>query len=64
DLDQMMAQKAEAVDGLTKGIEFLFKKNKVDYIKGRGKILGKGKVEVKGLDGKTQTLDTKNIVIA
>ena len=64
DLDQMMAQETEAVDGLTKGIEFLFKKNKVDYIKGRGKILGKGKVEVKGLDGKTQTLDTKNIVIA
>ncbi len=64
DLDQMMAQKAEAVDGLTKGIEFLFKKNKVDYIKGRGKILGKGKVEVTDPEGKTSTLDTKNIVIA
>ncbi|RAN37574.1 dihydrolipoyl dehydrogenase [Hyphomonas pacifica] len=64
DLDQMMAQKTDAVNGLTKGIEFLFKKNKVDYVKGRGKILGKGKVEVTGEDGKTQTLDTKNIVIA
>lgn len=64
DLDQMMAQKADTVDGLTKGIEFLFKKNKVDYIKGRGKILGKGKVEVTLADGGTQTLETKNIVIA
>ncbi|MFN4224843.1 MAG: dihydrolipoyl dehydrogenase [Hyphomonas sp.] len=64
DLDQMMAQKADAVEGLTKGIEFLFKKNKVDYIKGRGKILGPGKVEVNLSDGGQQTLETKNIVIA
>ena len=64
DLDQMMAQKSEAVDGLTKGIEFLFKKNKVDYVKGRGKIVGKGKVEVTGPDGKTSILDARNIVIA
>jgi dihydrolipoamide dehydrogenase len=38
DVTQMMAQKDDAVEGLTKGIEFLFKKNKVDYIVGRGKI--------------------------
>src|SRR3990167_2881154 len=60
----MMAQKADAVEGLTKGIEFLFKKNKVDYLKGRGKILGKGKVEVELTDGGKQVLETKNIVIA
>ena len=59
DLKQMMAQKDEAVKGLTQGVEFLMKKNKVDYIKGFGKIIGKGKVEV---DGKT--METKNIVIA
>ncbi|RIJ30685.1 dihydrolipoyl dehydrogenase [Henriciella mobilis] len=59
DLKQMMSQKDEAVKGLTQGVEFLMKKNKVDYIKGFGKITGKGKVEV---DGKT--LETKNIVIA
>ena len=64
DWKQMLAYKDDVIGQNTKGIEFLFKKNKVDYIKGRGKILGKGKVEVKGLDGKTQTLDTKNIVIA
>ena len=64
DLTQMMAQKSDAVDGLTKGIEFLFKKNKVEYVKGRGKILGKGRVEVALAAGATQVLETKNIVIA
>ena len=64
DLAQMMAQKDDAVEGLTKGVEFLLKKNKVDYIKGKGKILAPGKVEVTLLDGGTQVLDTKNIVIA
>ncbi|WP_353256848.1 dihydrolipoyl dehydrogenase [Hyphomonas sp.] len=64
DLTQMMAQKSDAVDGLTKGIEFLFKKNKVEYVKGRGKILGKGRVEVALAAGGTQVLETKNIVIA
>jgi dihydrolipoamide dehydrogenase len=64
DLPQMMAQKEEAVEGLTKGIEFLFKKNKVEYVKGRGKILGKGRVEVALAEGGTRVLETKNIVIA
>ena len=64
DLPQMMSQKEEAVEGLTKGIEFLFKKNKVEYVKGRGKILGKGKVEVALAEGGTRVLETKNIVIA
>jgi dihydrolipoamide dehydrogenase len=63
-LGQMMQQKDESVTALTKGVEFLFKKNKVDWIKGAGKIAGAGKVEVTGEDGKTITLDAKNIVIA
>ena len=42
DLPAMMQQKDDAVDGLTKGIEFLFKKNGVDYIRGRGRIAGAG----------------------
>ncbi|WP_022698414.1 dihydrolipoyl dehydrogenase [Euryhalocaulis caribicus] len=62
-LGQMMKQKSEAVDGLTKGVEFLFKKNKVDWIKGKGAVAGKGKVSVKGDDGE-KTLETKHIVIA
>jgi dihydrolipoamide dehydrogenase len=63
-LPQMMKQKGESVSALTKGIEFLFKKNKVDWIKGAGRIAGAGKVEVTGEDGKVQTLATKDIVIA
>jgi dihydrolipoamide dehydrogenase len=59
DLARMQAQKEEAVEGLTKGVEFLMKKNKVDYVKGEGKIVGAGRVQVGG-----QTLETKNIVIA
>src|SRR5689334_17774631 len=47
-LPQMMQQKADSVAQLTKGIEFLFKKNKVDWVRGRGRIAGQGKVEVVG----------------
>ena len=63
-LKQMLEQKAESVTGLTKGIEFLFKKNKVEWIKGAGKIAGAGKIDVVAEDGKTTTLSAKNIVIA
>ncbi len=59
DFPQMMTFKQEAIDGNTKGIDFLLKKNKVDVIRGTAKILGAGKIEV---DGKIH--DTKNIVIA
>ena len=64
DVAQMMKAKTQLVSSLTKGIEFLFKKNKVDYVKGMGRILSAGKVEVTSLDGGKQTLETKNIIIA
>lgn len=64
-LKAMMARKEKVVDDLTKGIEFLFKKNKVDYIKGAGAIAGPGKVAVTPADGgKASALETKNILIA
>ena len=63
-LAQMMAQKAESVTALTKGIEFLFKKNKVDWVRGRGRIAGAAMVEVTAADGSVSTLAAKNIVIA
>ncbi len=63
DLPTMHAQKAKSVDTLTKGIEFLFKKNKAEWVKGAGRIAGPGKVVVSG-EGAERTLETKNIVIA
>ena len=59
DFPKMMGFKQEAIDGNTKGIDFLLKKNEVDVIRGTGKILGIGKVQVGD-----QTIDTKNIIIA
>ncbi len=64
DLPSMMNFKQQGIDGNVKGVEFLMKKNKIDVIFGKGKILGTGKVEVAGSDGKTQIVETKNIVIA
>ena len=60
----MMKLKDEVVDGNVKGVDFLLKKNKIDTVRGTGRIAAPGKVEVKGADGKTQTLETKNILIA
>ena len=59
DLRKMLAFKDEAVDGNTKGIEFLFKKNKVEWVKGEGRIKAPGEVEVGG-----RVLAAKTIVIA
>jgi len=59
DLPKMMEYKQSVIDGNVQGIEFLFKKNKIDYIQGWGKITGKGEVAV-GDDVHT----AKNIVIA
>ncbi|MDF1687854.1 MAG: dihydrolipoyl dehydrogenase [Parvibaculaceae bacterium] len=64
DLPKMMDFKQEAIDGNTKGVEFLFKKNKIDWLKGTGKILGTGKVEVTDSDGVAVVHEAKNIVIA
>lgn len=63
-LPVMLQQKADSVLALTKGIEFLLKKNRVDYIKGWGRIAGPGKVAVKAEDGTETVLDTLNIIIA
>lgn len=62
DLVQMLKQKDDAVEGLTKGVAFLMKKNKVDTFMGAGEIIAPGKVRVSG--DETVVLDTKNIVIA
>ena len=63
-LTQMMKQKAESVAALTKGVEFLFRKNKVEWLKGQGRIAGPGQVVVRAEDGSETTHGAKNIVIA
>ncbi|MGA8999841.1 MAG: dihydrolipoyl dehydrogenase, partial [Pseudolabrys sp.] len=64
DLKAMMAFKDQGVDGNVRGVDFLFKKNKIDAFYGNARILAPGKVEVKGEGGTTQTLEAKSIVIA
>ena len=62
-LEKMMSNKNKSVQVLTKGIEFLFKKNKVTYIKGKGVLFSKN--DVVAYDGEKKTsYKTKNIVIA
>jgi dihydrolipoamide dehydrogenase len=59
DLARMQARKADVVSANVKGVEFLFRKNKVTWLKGTGRIVAPGKVEVDGT-----TYDTKHIIIA
>ena len=62
DMNQVQSRKDRIVTGLTKGIEFLFKKNKIDWIKGTARLAGKGKVEI--VDGEPQTLEANEIIVA
>eukprot|EP01098_Paradermamoeba_levis_P002368 TRINITY_DN1276_c0_g1_i1.p1 TRINITY_DN1276_c0_g1~~TRINITY_DN1276_c0_g1_i1.p1 ORF type:complete len:513 (-),score=200.42 TRINITY_DN1276_c0_g1_i1:158-1639(-) len=64
DLDTMMKNKDKSVAGLTSGIEHLFKKYGVKYVKGAGTITSPSEVKVQKLDGGVETLGTKNILIA
>jgi dihydrolipoamide dehydrogenase len=64
DLAALLKYKDQNVESNVNGVAFLFKKNKIDTFHGAGRIVTPGKVEVKSEDGKTGTLDTKNIIIA
>jgi dihydrolipoamide dehydrogenase len=64
DLAAMLKYKQGAVDGNVKGVDYLFKKNKIETFHGTARIAAPGKVEVKNADGKARVLETKNIVIA
>ena len=56
DIDAVHARKDRIVSGLTKGIEFLFKKNKIDWIKGTARLAAKGALTVDVFEGDKQTL--------
>ncbi|WP_262690785.1 dihydrolipoyl dehydrogenase [Kordiimonas aestuarii] len=64
DLKEMMAAKDKIVDGLTGGIEFLFKKHKITWFKGTGRMTAKDSIEVDLNDGGKETIKTKNTIIA
>src|SRR3954469_1590072 len=64
DLAAMQKFKDEGVAGNVNGVAFLLKKNKIDAFIGHGRIVAPGRIEVKGADGKTETVETKHIVIA
>ncbi len=64
DLPTMMGRKAKVVSELTNGIQFLFKKNKIEWIKGYGSITGRNEVTVTASEGSTSKFQAKNILIA
>ena len=63
-LKKMMQAKDESVKGLTKGVEFLFKKNGVHYVKGTGSFTNEHEVAVNLVDGGDTSIRGKNIIIA
>jgi dihydrolipoamide dehydrogenase len=64
DLGSMMGRKDKVVTTLTRGVEFLFRKNKVDWLKGKGRIAAPGRVAVTGADGASQEIEATSIIIA
>jgi dihydrolipoyl dehydrogenase len=64
DLAAMMTRKDKVVADNTRGIEFLFKKHKIEWVKGKGRLTGPGRVAVGGGDGAARDLQAKSIVIA
>lgn len=64
DFDGMVNRSRGVADGMSKGVQFLMKKNKVDVIMGNGKLLAGRKVEVTAADGSQQVVEADNIIIA
>tara|TARA_B110000879_G_scaffold142898_1_gene185866 strand:+ start:407 stop:1795 length:1389 start_codon:yes stop_codon:yes gene_type:complete len=64
DFSGMVARSRGIADGMSKGVTFLLKKNKVDVIMGTGKVLAGKRIEVTTNEGDTQVLETSNIIIA
>ncbi len=64
DLEAMVKRSRDVAAGMSKGIQFLFKKNKIDVLEGFGKVLPGKKVDVKSEDGKSNEYSAKHIIIA
>jgi len=63
-LDKIMKNKDKAVTVLTKGVEFLFKKNKVTYFKGFGSFISDKRIKIKNADGQETEIEGENLIIA
>ena len=64
DFGAVIKRSRGVAEKMSKGVQFLLKKNKIDVIMGYGKVQSKGKVEVKAADGTVQIVETKYIIIA
>jgi dihydrolipoamide dehydrogenase len=64
DLGRMMARKDRVVTALTRGVEFLFRKNKVEWLKGSGRVAAPGRVAVSTADGAVREVEAGAVVIA
>jgi len=64
DFESMIKRSRSVADGMSKGVQFLMRKNKIDVVAGTGKLKGKGMVEVTASNGSTQELTAKHIILA
>lgn len=64
DFGSVVKRSRDVADGMSKGVQFLMKKNKIDIINGTGKVKPGKKIEVTGADGKVSTVEAKHIIIA
>ncbi|SIT93683.1 dihydrolipoyl dehydrogenase [Pontibacter indicus] len=64
DFNAVIKRSRGVADGMSKGIQFLFRKNKIDAIMGNGKVVAKGKIEVTDADGNKNTVEADHIILA
>ncbi|MCX7743563.1 MAG: dihydrolipoyl dehydrogenase [Flavobacteriales bacterium] len=64
EFDKIIARSRQVADGMSKGVQFLMRKNNIEVIMGTGKLVAKGKVEVAAADGTKKTVEGKHIIIA
>jgi len=64
DFPAVIKRSRGVADKMSKGVQFLMRKNKIDVLTGNGKLIAKGQLEVTGADGKTQIVEGKHILVA
>lgn len=63
-LESMVKRSRDVAAGMSKGVQYLFKKNKIEVLNGFGKLVGKGQVEITGTDKKSKVVKAKHIILA